>query len=314
MKKQPALVIAAGVISLSMNWASAVLLNPKGLGQVLIYPYYTVNRSHDTFLSIGNASDIGKAVKVRFREGYNGRDVRDFNLFLSAHDVWTATISAANAAGGAQLQWSDRSCTSGLPASPSPFSSSAYDGTLAGSGQPQDSGPSGITRTREGFFEVIAMGDISAASALATAIAHVQTGVAGQGVPPCGALLNDDQAIAAGLAPPTSGLFGSAGIIDIGQGIFYSYDAVALTGFYGLSQGNLYTTPGSPSPTLQSAVDAEAENGVARAHLATDSGRALALDYDHGYDATSSVLMADTLYNDYLVSPAIGATTDWVVT
>ena len=33
-----------------------------------------------------------KAVKVRFLEGKNSREVLDFNLYLSAKDVWTAAI------------------------------------------------------------------------------------------------------------------------------------------------------------------------------------------------------------------------------
>jgi hypothetical protein len=45
-----------------------VSLNPGGLGQALIYPYYTVNKNQDTLISITNASDVGKAVQVRLRE------------------------------------------------------------------------------------------------------------------------------------------------------------------------------------------------------------------------------------------------------
>src|SRR5690606_832168 len=44
--------------------ANAVDLNPDGLGQVLIYPYYTVNKSQDSLFSVVNTTGIGKAVKV----------------------------------------------------------------------------------------------------------------------------------------------------------------------------------------------------------------------------------------------------------
>ena len=63
---------AAGIASV----ANAVNLNPDGLGQVLIYPYYTVNGGNQTLVSIVNTTEHGKAVKVRFVEGRNSREVR----------------------------------------------------------------------------------------------------------------------------------------------------------------------------------------------------------------------------------------------
>ncbi len=81
----------AGVAGIA-NMASAVNLNPDGLGQVLLYPYYTVNAGQHTLLSVVNTTDVGKAVKVRFLEGYDSREVLDFNLFLSPFDVWTANV------------------------------------------------------------------------------------------------------------------------------------------------------------------------------------------------------------------------------
>ena len=85
--------VVAGIAGVAgfAGLANAVDLNPDGLGQVLIYPYYTVNKSQDTQFSVVNSSDIGKAVKVRFLEGYNSREVLDFNLYLSPNDVWIAS-------------------------------------------------------------------------------------------------------------------------------------------------------------------------------------------------------------------------------
>ncbi|MBS0486276.1 MAG: hypothetical protein JSS13_02955, partial [Proteobacteria bacterium] len=81
----------AGVVGIA-NMANAVNLNPDGLGQTLLYPYYTVNAGQQTLLSVVNTTGNAKAVKVRFLEGYNSREVLDFNLFLSKYDVWTATV------------------------------------------------------------------------------------------------------------------------------------------------------------------------------------------------------------------------------
>ena len=91
----------AGVAGIA-NMASAVNLNPDGLGQVLLYPYYTVHNGQNTNLSVVNTTSIGKAVKVRFLEGYNSREVLDFNLFLSPFDVWTAVVFPVSG-GGAGL-------------------------------------------------------------------------------------------------------------------------------------------------------------------------------------------------------------------
>ena len=54
--------------------AEAVYHDVNGVGQVLVYPYYTVNSSaggnaYNTYLSVVNTTTKAKVVKVRFREG-----------------------------------------------------------------------------------------------------------------------------------------------------------------------------------------------------------------------------------------------------
>ena len=88
--------VVAGIAGVAgfASLANAVDLNPDGIGQVLLYPYYTVNKGQDTNFSVVNTDTAhGKAVKVRFLEGYNSREVLDFNLYLSAADVWTGVIT-----------------------------------------------------------------------------------------------------------------------------------------------------------------------------------------------------------------------------
>jgi hypothetical protein len=86
--------------------AQAVHINQDGLGQALVYPYYTVRQTEGgnayvTGLSVVNTTASAKAVKVRFLEGKNSREVLDFNLFLSQYDVWTAAVVQAGT--GAEL-------------------------------------------------------------------------------------------------------------------------------------------------------------------------------------------------------------------
>ena len=145
-KKLAAAAIAFAAFSAfsTMESASAVALNPRGLGQVLVFPFYTVNKSQDTLLSIGNAGDTGKVVHLRFRESYDARSVLELDVFLSAHDVWTAAITQASDGGPALIRTSDRSCTTpGLAAAGQPFLDLGYTGADA------DSGPQALARTRD---------------------------------------------------------------------------------------------------------------------------------------------------------------------
>src|SRR3954451_3742076 len=114
----------AGLSALGVTGAAqAVSVNPDGLGQALVYPYYTVRdqvagNPYNSLLSVVNSTASAKAVKVRFLEGKNSREVLDFNLYLSPKDVWTAAILPDTASGGAKVGTLDLSCT--LP----PFSTS----------------------------------------------------------------------------------------------------------------------------------------------------------------------------------------------
>ena len=83
----------AGAAGLATT-AHAVNLNPDGLGQALIYPYYGVNSGNQTIISVVNTANDVKAVKVRFLESRNSREVIDFNLYLSPFDVWTGSVFA----------------------------------------------------------------------------------------------------------------------------------------------------------------------------------------------------------------------------
>ena len=57
-KKKSLCAALAGIGALSAAGAAqAVNLNPDGLGQVLLYPYYTVNAGQGTLLSVVNTTD-----------------------------------------------------------------------------------------------------------------------------------------------------------------------------------------------------------------------------------------------------------------
>jgi hypothetical protein len=291
----------------TMNQASGVALNPRGLGQVLIFPYYTVNKSQDTLLSIGNAGGAGKMVHVRFRESYNARPVLEFNVFLSAHDVWTAGITQTSDDGVAELRTSDTSCTDPpLPASGQPFVTAGYAGGGFWPDLPPDSGPSTPDRTREGYIELIAIGDTTPGDALDQTITHVQTGLPGGGVPACAASVLQS---AAPTVAPAPDLFGSVAIINVGQGTFFAYTPDALTGF---TDTPLSTIDEPRHPTLEDANTADAAP-LTRASVIVGN-HPLDIDYEFPIDAVTAVFMADSIYNEYFVDSTFGASTDWVVT
>jgi hypothetical protein len=133
--------------------AQAVHVSADNLGQALIFPYYTVRGGWMTLFGVTNTSDLTVAVKVRFREAYNSRDVFDFNIILSPHDVWTGWV--ADAGDRPALFSEDKSCTVGAM-SPSgiPFT----DGLNTYTGPAADGGPTTPDRMKEGYVEMIMMG------------------------------------------------------------------------------------------------------------------------------------------------------------
>jgi hypothetical protein len=120
-----------------------------------------------------HTTDQDEALKVRLLEGYNGRDVQDFNLYLSSYDYCVgAAVDCAN--GGATIFTNDNSCA--VPKLPTAsaaalaFTTTNFDGTRT---QGADGGPTDISHMREGHVEIIEMGTVLNSSAAVNAITHV---------------------------------------------------------------------------------------------------------------------------------------------
>ena len=125
-------------------------------GSALMFPYYTVRDGWSSLYNITNLVDATVAMKIRFRESYNSRDVLDFNVIMSPKDVWTAWV--AEGPNGPRLYTRDNTCTSPLMETDA-NGAKYFDFTDVGySGQFADGGPTGIDRAREGHLEVISMG------------------------------------------------------------------------------------------------------------------------------------------------------------
>lgn len=322
--------------------ANAVNVNPDGIGGALIYPYYTVNKGNATLISVVNTTSQVKAVKVRFLEGRNSREVLDFNLYLSPFDVWVGAISAASADAnsGGVLSSPDSSCTvPQIPGAPQtsppaagsgfPFVTFAFDGSTGNA--PRDHNVtqlprySAIDRTREGYVEMIEMGVVQAGSALANAATHNSAGRPANCAALTAAWLPGGTWAAsqsANIQLPTGGLYGSGAIVNGGEGIMYSYDAVALEGFYtnGNAPAALHTDPVSVFPNLGAA---DSGGGVSRSTVIANNGQTLVIDswspvstdgsQAGGWNSVSALFMHDNIYNEYVTAANLGATSEWVV-
>jgi hypothetical protein len=286
-----------------LNTAHAVNINPDGLGEVLIYPYYTVRDGNDTLLSITNTTGQVKAVKVRFLEGKNSREVIDFNLYLSPYDMWTGALTSS--ANGVMLTTPDKSCT--VPTIPSTgveFRNFEY------SGQRADGEDDSLDRTREGYVEIIEMGVVtdSGSFAPATAATHVN------GVPQdCSVLTAAWSSGGQWVSNPNDGVIFSPGglegngvLINVDKGTDYSYVATPINNF-ALAQN--HTAPGSLDPKL-------ADNSGTSSVFTSTAGVAgvQTSTWANRVDAVSAALMHASVINEYVTDSGLAASTDWIVT
>jgi hypothetical protein len=328
-----ALVMSLAGVAGIANISNAVTLNPDGTGNVLLYPYYTVNANNQTIFSVVNTTAQGKAVKVRILEGRNSREVLDFNLYLSAFDVWTAgifSLGTATDSPGA-LATSDNSCTSpnirsnpNLPSLASglkyaPFVNYEYTGNA------NDSGLDALERTREGYIELIEMGSIANGNETGKAITHVG------GTPrDCAAVDGswnqsplDPRAgfygnpafgtDAADVGVPTGGLFGGGAVVNAGDGTYTNYNADALDGF---SAATAHTYPGSTLPNFTNAdpISFVFNNGT----LIRSTWGTLPIGDTttpgQRIDAVSAVYMSNGLLNEFTSEAAQKASSEWIIT
>lgn len=304
----------------AMGTAQAVHLDANGRGQVLLYPYYTVNNGQQTLLSVTNTSAFPQMAQVNLREGYNGRDTLQFKIYLAPFDSWNATMFALSDAGiaseGAGILTRDSSCT--VPS----FSS---DGTSVGGTPyvrlrdvgytfPGDGGPTTLTRTREGYLEVIALANLG--EPFAGYISHGSPGNWLSAPTGCSqvtpSLIPNDA-----LSTPAGGLVGSVGYINVGQGTYLASRAEALAGFTSIPLLNSFGS----SPALNAVNDGAGPLGLqATAHVVGPDGTTRDYRYpgsastSRRVDAVSAALMAEQVYNEYQVSPGLAANSDWMVT
>lgn len=300
--------------------ANAVYVSPEHVGSVLIYPYFTVRADgggtstayYDNYISVVNTTASTKAVKVRFLEGKRSAEILDFNLFLSPNDVWTGAVVRTTDGGGVISV--DRSCVvpnalfaikdpAALTASSlNHFKNYQYVTTTP------DGGGTTLDRTREGYFEMLEMGDITNVTAIAAA-KHNSAGVPAN----CAYFEANDLNLATQMTAPTGGLYGAASLVNVRAGTDFSYDAVALADWSPATVQ--YTPAGSVLPQI-GAVGASQVSTIFTAGGVVQStwGVTGALTRDNSRDAVSASLMQASLYNEWMLETNTASGTDWVVT
>lgn len=140
---------AVGLIN-SEGAASAVYVNDDGLGQALVYPYYTMRAGQEVLISTPRATP-------------NTDEVLGFSLFLSPRNVWTGAVESAQGLDGVMYHV------------PGPVLARAALDSLAALADPPQAVVAGVgtdwvihmmhpgllvgeARIREGYVEVIDMG------------------------------------------------------------------------------------------------------------------------------------------------------------
>jgi len=301
----------AGVGALGVTGAAdAVNVNPNGLGQALIYPYYTVNtdsrgNAFNSLISVVNSTSSAKSVKVRFLEGKDSREVLDFNLFLSKYDVWTAAVIPSPVTAGGRVMTTDQSCT--IPSNTAlqagvDFVNFAYTGSAS------DGADQGLDRTKEGYVEMIEMSTFPTFTCTYQDITHIA------GVPKDCAGISDAQA-ALDSRSATGGLFGSVQIINVDSGGDYDADAVALERFNS-SLGGIYNASGSVLPQLTNAFPRTSVT-FGEPNFGGDLGIYISNWPTPTYfaaDTVSAALMHDSVLNEFVLDAVTASKTDWVVT
>jgi hypothetical protein len=225
---------------------AGTILSPEGRGDVLIFPYYDVReingKTQDFYFAIINDEsecegitgypniecNAGMAAKVRFREWARGEKVLIFDIWLSRGDVWVGVITHNTSLAlpyGARIASPDWVITD--------YSADAFTLSTALAGgldfPAQAYMPPGSSNLM-GFFEVIGEERTydRQSSGKVTRVA--------------------------GNADAPNSLMGYAYIVRVVDGSSFAYNATAIANF-SRNKGSLFSSPGSPSPTLMDGED-----------------------------------------------------------
>jgi hypothetical protein len=318
------LVAALACALCATTAAHAVTRNPTGEGQVLLFPYYTTAAGNVTLLSLVNGTDDAKVLSLRFANGRIGTTAAQLNLYLGPNDSWSATVfprgidSPGIVAGDASCTFPDLVQNASLPRLP--------DGRPYLSFAPEWPDRDAESST-EGFIEVVDIATIKPDTPTfqATHWPGVQrrcAGIVEAWQSPDGAWAREPLR---DLANPTGGISGAASVVNVAKGILFTTMPVALDEFRtdpaDIPRGTrstvaLHPKPGVNAPSLLDKALSDPVGGIASATVSI-AGRRIVATYPaatQGIDAVAAALSAAELRGEYDTTPALGATTSFVLT
>lgn len=314
MKKKLSQAIAVATLVGAAASVNAMNINQDGLGDILLFPLYTTENGNSTLVSLTNTTDKIKAVKVRFLEGMNSKEVLDFNLYMSPYDQWSGVVTL-NAKGEPTLMSGDTSCTVGkIKEGGEVFKNYEY-----GAGSKKDTEDAKyhtLERAKVGHLEVIEMGEVDEDFELITGVKAGEAIIHGLDRVPgnCDAVAeafrtgNWKTTQTGGMEDVAGGLYGSAVVINVEQGWQASNDALAIDNSTADATRIRHFKPGYVDPSLAHTTDEIFfKNGV-NAYADNYNG------VDAELNAVSALLMKSSIYNDYVVGAGLNAQTDMVIT
>jgi len=288
-----ALLAMAGAFAAVPPIARAdISISPTGSGDALYLPYWSVQDDTSTLLSISNARDEAKAVRVNVVGGGDGAPLLSFNLYLAPHDSWSAAL-VAGGDGLPELSSDDASCV--LPALDQV---APDDGEDDDDGDEDEDGDAPVGGDLSGAIEIVEMGTLAddATLDLADCAALAQAFEEG-----------GDWAVDAnaGLAAPGGGLNASAEVVDLQDATVAEFPATALQGFVARAS---HLPPAQSGLRLSEPLAAtDGEELVVR--FADGSTQA----FTSGTEAIGALLSSQALHGDVHEETAIGASTRWLV-
>ena len=340
---------SAGVIAPTSGQATALRLAPEGIGHILMVPYYTAQGGNATFLNIVNTDETnGKVAKVRFRGASNSDDVFDFLLFLSPGDVWTGMVTKNATTGMAHMSSPDNSCVLPKEARSNDFIPTRLDKrSFNGVAAETREGYVEILNTADlvdgsSMFNTTkhdANGNVACAEAqLDIYFDQIKSPLVGK------EFTTVQQAASVGLSFPTGGLFAnwtilnlndaaawggaaaavaaesSVGVAGKGNMVLFNQSVGDVTGAANIATGGVGRGAGVAELTadpLMKATAATATGGLVKLQhydlpdlstpylAATTSAAAQAINL-------TNQLAKTFIKNEYIVSDAVSASTDWV--
>lgn len=287
--------------------SKAVNISPSGQGEFLLVPYYNITNGYNATVNVYNHDDKGKAVKIHIRESLAGHSVLSYNVYLAPKDSWafalgpktTTAIGWQNQQSGTQVTF-DQSCSPGLNKSDHEFSGENFSAPH----EPTRN----MSRTKEGFIEIIEMATIDPESAI-----HHQLLADASGTPAgCQSIdqlwqtdgdwqINEGQSH---LLPPTGTLSVNASLINVPEGIEFPIESTVFSNFF--EDGVImHTPPSSNEPTINA--------GMNTATLINE-GQILNLEFETGIDAISGLLMKFRTAFQSNMEPDLAAATEVGIT